>query len=124
MAQIKASSITGGDSGLSTADIIKASRRYGNHLGVEFGAGFTLLAATDAQAWIEQARTLSGAAANVVDVYQMGTAGLIDRGDFEAIYGVSPNGAVLVRPDGHVAWRSVAAPTTEDALQSVLTGLI
>ena len=31
---------TGGESGLSAEDIVTASRRYGNHLGVEFGAAY------------------------------------------------------------------------------------
>jgi hypothetical protein len=32
---------------------------------------------------------------------------LVDRtGEWAALYGVDENGAVLVRPDGHVAWRS------------------
>jgi 2-polyprenyl-6-methoxyphenol hydroxylase-like FAD-dependent oxidoreductase len=31
---------TGGESGMSTEDIVTASRRYGNHLGVEFGAAY------------------------------------------------------------------------------------
>jgi putative polyketide hydroxylase len=33
-----------------------------------------------------------------------------EPGAFEAAYGVGPGGASLVRPDGYVAWRTVAAP--------------
>jgi putative polyketide hydroxylase len=34
-----------------------------------------------------------------------------DDGTFQANYGIEEGGAVLVRPDGHVAWR---APTNPD----------
>ena len=42
------------------------------------------------------------------DVRVLGVDGpLVDRtGEWAALYGVEENGAVLVRPDGHVAWRS------------------
>jgi hypothetical protein len=48
---------------------------------------------------------------------------VIDHPDFPEAYAISPSGAVLVRPDGYVAWRSREAPTTEaikEALGSVL----
>jgi hypothetical protein len=35
---------------------------------------------------------------------------LIDKtGEWPNLYGVGPDGAVLVRPDGHVAWRAEMA---------------
>jgi putative polyketide hydroxylase len=38
------------------------------------------------------------------------------------LYGISPDGAVLVRLDGHVAWRSTATSTDPAAeLQTALT---
>jgi hypothetical protein len=38
------------------------------------------------------------------------------------LYGISPSGAVLVRPDGHVAWRSHATTTDPVAdLRAALT---
>ncbi|WP_078901048.1 FAD-dependent oxidoreductase [Actinacidiphila yeochonensis] len=41
--------------------------------------------------------------------------------DFGRLYGVGPEGAVLVRPDGFVAWRSQgAAPEAEQTLEWVL----
>jgi hypothetical protein len=30
---------------------------------------------------------------------------------FQTTYGVTPDGATLVRPDGYIAWRAVTAPT-------------
>jgi putative polyketide hydroxylase len=32
---------------------------------------------------------------------------LIDDPQWPALYGIEPTGAVLVRPDRHVAWRAV-----------------
>jgi hypothetical protein len=48
----------------------------------------------------------------------------IDHPDFAEAYGIGPEGAVLVRPDGYVAWRSREAPTTAaitEAVRSVLS---
>lgn len=36
------------------------------------------------------------------------------------LHGVTAGGAVLVRPDGHVAWRCPAGPATADVLVDVL----
>ena len=48
-----------------------------------------------------------------------------EQGTWAQLYGIAPDGAVLVRPDGHVAWRSAAAVTNPRAelaraLQAVL----
>src|SRR5262245_18542805 len=40
VARINAAAAAGGESGLSTEDVVVSSRRYGNHLGVEFGAAY------------------------------------------------------------------------------------
>ena len=37
----------------------------------------------------------------------------IDHAEFPAAYGLSPTGAVLVRPDGFVAWRGEGAPPSQ-----------
>jgi putative polyketide hydroxylase len=39
------------------------------------------------------------------------------------LYGVSTSGAVLVRPDGHVAWRCPAAPGAPDVLVDALAAV-
>lgn len=45
--------------------------------------------------------------------------------DWAATHGVTPQGAVLVRPDGMVAWRSAGLPAhPEDELTRVLQGLL
>ena len=44
----------------------------------------------------------------------------IDATAWYDLYGVEPGGAVLVRPDGYVAWRSIGSPTTSDELGNAM----
>ena len=68
-----------------------------------FGQHFVLLAGPDGAAWCEQAPAAVGAVPGaVLDTHQL-------DGSFVDAYDVSPTGAVLVRPDGFVAWRSRSA---------------
>ncbi len=62
-----------------------------------FGRDLTLLTAPDGQAW--RAAVPGGV-----------TAHTVDQPEWPARYGVSARGAVLVRPDGHVAWRATDLP--------------
>jgi putative polyketide hydroxylase len=177
--RIQAAAAAGGESGLAAADVITASRRYGNHLGVEFGAaysssavvpdgtrppavadaysdyvqsatpgcraphvwlgrpeaglstldligaGFTLLAAPGAAAWVDQARAAAAELAVPLDAYRIGAAGLADpTGAFTAAYALTDSGAALIRPDGHVAWRSPTAPVTGAELPTALRQIL
>ncbi len=80
-----------------------------------FGRNFTLLAGPRGDAWREQARLAKATLGITVDVYQQG-ADL--AGDFTTAYGIGPEGATLIRPDGYVAWRATdmrsATPRTLD----------
>jgi 2-polyprenyl-6-methoxyphenol hydroxylase-like FAD-dependent oxidoreductase len=71
-----------------------------------FGNDFVLLVPDTATAWIAAAATTRG-----LTLCRIGPAG--DRHDedgaWQSRYGVGPAGAVLVRPDGHVAWRASGA---------------
>ncbi|MBA4011456.1 MAG: 2-polyprenyl-6-methoxyphenol hydroxylase [Phenylobacterium sp.] len=176
--RIQAAAVSGGESGLSAEDVVTTSRRYGNHLGVEFGAfyrspavvsdgaepppvadpysdyvqtaapgcraphvwlgqaqaklstldllgpGFTLLAAPQGEAWRGQALAAGDALGVQVDAYRIGAAGLADLGGFAQAYGIGEAGAVLVRPDGHVAWRAQSAPDDGQTLAGVLTQIL
>jgi hypothetical protein len=53
-------------------------------------------------------------------------ADLVDRdGAWEKAYGVDRDGAVLVRPDGHVAWRSpTSMPHPKKELERVLSSVL
>lgn len=90
-----------------------------------FGKNFALLAAPEAGAWIEGGRAASKASKVGLDVYQIGGTShfaLSDpSGEFSPAYGISPSGAVLVRPDGFVAWR---AKTSEGASAAAITSAL
>ena len=92
-----------------------------------FGRNFVLLAGPEGNAWSESARAAAKQLGIDVDVHQIGANGLMDpTGEFSAAYGITGTGAVLVRPDGFVAWRAKtgegAAPERiADALTSVLS---
>ena len=91
-----------------------------------FGPGFTLLAAPGGGPWREAAQRAADEVGVSVDSYLVGSAGLSDNGAFAAAYGLDADGAVLVRPDGHVAWREASGPAdasaVSDALRAILAG--
>jgi putative polyketide hydroxylase len=178
VALIAASAYADDDSLISADEVIRTARRYGNHLGVEFGtryrstaivadgtqppsvadsysdyapsatpgcraphvwlidqrlstldlfgAGFTLLCGPDGEAWREQGHRAAAGLAVPLACYTAGAAGL--AGAEAALldaYGIGAEGAVLVRPDGYVAWRSPGAPDSgshvlRDALRQIL----
>ncbi|WP_283133369.1 FAD-dependent monooxygenase [Rhizohabitans arisaemae] len=72
-----------------------------------FGAAPVLLAAPKATEWAE-----AGHAAGVVTYLLDGDVQDV-TGRFADVYGLTPEGAVLVRPDGFVAWRSPAGGHAE-----------
>jgi putative polyketide hydroxylase len=81
-----------------------------------FGGGFCLLTASGAlwQPSVDHLRFETGLPLRICDL------GLIARtpeicAEWMQLYGVGKNGAVLVRPDGMVAWRCATAPDTPEA---------
>ena len=75
-----------------------------------FGRGFTLLAGTKGAAWCHSAAEAASRTGVPME------AQILQEGEFPNSYGITPSGAVLVRPDGFVAWRaaddSMASPDT------------
>jgi 2-polyprenyl-6-methoxyphenol hydroxylase-like FAD-dependent oxidoreductase len=73
-----------------------------------FGRNFVLLAGPDGAGWLERAPVAAAMVPGVaLDAYHVDGGDLVVRdGSFVDAYGVSATGAVLVRPDGFVAWRS------------------
>jgi 2-polyprenyl-6-methoxyphenol hydroxylase-like FAD-dependent oxidoreductase len=176
--RISAAILRGMDSGLSAQTIVAESRRYGNHLGVEFGAAYTspavvpdgtappavadsysdyvpsatpgcraphlwlgrtnarlstldligphfaLLAAPGGGPWRHAARQAAARTGVPVDCYVVGGTGLEDDGVFRARYGLDNDGAVLVRPDGYVAWRRKSGPADDDELTTVIDQIV
>jgi 2-polyprenyl-6-methoxyphenol hydroxylase-like FAD-dependent oxidoreductase len=164
VALINAAAAKGARGALTAEQVVTESRRYGNHLGVEFGSvyqssaviadatqppdvadsysdyvpsatpgaraphvwlghpearlstldlfgsAFTLLAAPGGRAWCSVAAQAERELGVPIDRYCIGEPGLHDLGGFAKAYGLGEGGAVLVRPDGHVAWRSANGP--------------
>jgi putative polyketide hydroxylase len=88
-----------------------------------FTTRFVLLTGPDGLTWYESARQLA-ARGLPLDAYRVGPGGDLREleGNWPDAYGVSAEGAVLVRPDGFVAWQ--ANNLSEDAQQSLETLLL
>lgn len=92
------------------------------------GSGFTLLTGTEGHAWtVAFDRALRDCGLSGV-AYRIGPGmDLEPEADWLALYQISQSGAVLVRPDGHVAFRSTAITrdpvTTLDAALRKSIGL-
>jgi len=77
-----------------------------------FGGGFVLLAGPRGQAWCDAAGPVAADLAVPLVAHRVAADGsLVDRGQsFPEAFGTGDEGAVIVRPDGIVAWRTTAAP--------------
>jgi len=178
VARINNAAATGSQGALTAEQVVTESRRYGNHLGVEFGtvyqssaviadgtqppsvadsysdylpsatpgaraphvwlghpearlstldlfgSTFTLLAGPRGDPWCTTAAEVGRELAVPIDRYRIGGPGLRDAGGFTKAYGLGEDGAVLVRPDGHVAWRSAAGPAIATALRDALLHIL
>jgi 2-polyprenyl-6-methoxyphenol hydroxylase-like FAD-dependent oxidoreductase len=91
-----------------------------------FGLNFVLLAGPAGEAWRENGRAAARQRGIALDIHRIGADGLADPGgDFPSAYGMTPSGAVLVRPDGFVAWRSKdASAATTESLAGKLASLL
>lgn len=89
-----------------------------------FERDFVVLAEADGHGWIEAARTLAGDIP--IRAFEISERGdLKPEGNFGELYGIKQGGAVLVRPDGHVGFRSAGAvvdprATLSRALDAIL----
>jgi 2-polyprenyl-6-methoxyphenol hydroxylase-like FAD-dependent oxidoreductase len=72
-----------------------------------FGPQFVLLAGPDGHAWRQAAQAI-GPSCPPLFIFTVGENGDLGDpdGNWQEAYGVDTDGAVLVRPDGHVGWRS------------------
>lgn len=71
------------------------------------GKSFVLLAGAEGTGWLEAIQHAKSAPRIDVVAYRAGPEGELtsSKGVFETAAGISPRGAILVRPDGFVAWR-------------------
>jgi 2-polyprenyl-6-methoxyphenol hydroxylase-like FAD-dependent oxidoreductase len=85
-----------------------------------FGSEFVLLTAPQGNTWCQAAAPFAGLASYCVD------RDLADlEGRFVDAYGISPTGAVLVRPDGFVGWRAPEiAPDPHRALSEAMSEIL
>jgi hypothetical protein len=89
------------------------------------GPGFVLLASQNGEDWCAAARDAASRLGITLDAYRIGDGGELDdaAGRFSEVYGTGPKGAVLLRPDGFVAWRRRGPGDTAelgDALAAIL----
>jgi 2,4-dichlorophenol 6-monooxygenase len=72
-----------------------------------------LLTGSDGNTWRDAGSEVARALAIPFAAFSIGPAGDFEvlEGNWAALYGVEAGGAVLVRPDGHVAWRSRGSET-------------
>src|SRR5262249_13860025 len=173
-----AAAAAGAQGALTAEQVVAESRRYGNHLGVEFGtvyessavvpdgtrppdvadsysdyvpsatpgaraphvwlgqadarlstldlfgSAFTLLAGPGGGAWCSAAAEVACELGLPIDCYRIGGPGLRDLGAFSEAYGLAEDGAVLVRPDGHVAWRGATGPGSNAVLRNAVARVV
>jgi putative polyketide hydroxylase len=90
------------------------------------GPGFVLL--SRAPAWIDAASRVTQRCGVPLRAHLLGSdVAPEDPEAFERLYRLGPDGAVLIRPDGHVGWRSLAgggAAAADDRLEAALRTIL
>lgn len=92
-----------------------------------FDGRCVLLTGQDGAPWMPAAARVRSRSGIPLEGYVVGSHGdLIDHaGSWRDLYGVGSDGAVLVRPDGYVAWRAQHAPVdTDSALRAALDRIL
>lgn len=92
-----------------------------------FDQHFVLLVGPEGQSWCEAARRLAYSKGVPLDAYRIADDGDLQdpEGNWLSTYELSEDGALLIRPDGHVAWRRQNASQEPEAkLQSILKQIL
>jgi 2-polyprenyl-6-methoxyphenol hydroxylase-like FAD-dependent oxidoreductase len=89
------------------------------------GRGFVLLTGTQGEAWLSAAQRIAATSGIALTAHAIGGSDLADHDAWCRAYDVAQDGAVLVRPDGYVAWRvrarrGEAEPLLRSALHRIL----
>jgi hypothetical protein len=96
-----------------------------------YGQGWTLVAGPAGEPWIGAAGRVAAALGVRIDAHAVAPAGRLGdpEGQWAKTHEVDEDGAVLVRPDGHVGWRSRSRGAAGEeaglrgALHAILGGL-
>ncbi|WP_349897633.1 FAD-dependent monooxygenase [Parafrigoribacterium soli] len=92
-----------------------------------FQDSYVLLAGAQGEAWRDAAKAVASRNAVPLRPYTVGpNADAVDASNaFARAYGIEPEGAVIVRPDGVVAWRSAtSAGDPEETVAGAMTALL
>jgi putative polyketide hydroxylase len=93
------------------------------------GRGFVLFAGRNGAPWLDAARRAASALSMQIDTLRIDTDVRDIDGTWHRAFGITPEGALLVRPDGIVAWRAKTGSASsenenEDALTRALTHVL
>ena len=82
-----------------------------------FDGSFTLLAGAAGLPWREPSRAAARRLGVPLQAFTVGPGGDLEDPErrWPALYGVGGEGAVLVRPDGHVGWRTGGQTSDREA---------
>ena len=82
------------------------------------GNDFVLLTGAENDSWAESAHTVSAKLGVNIKVYRVGLSGdfIAQENVFSELYGLGDGGAVLIRPDGFIGWRSAKAVVNPDVM--------
>jgi putative polyketide hydroxylase len=79
------------------------------------GDGFALICGRGTDDWIDDARVTAGRNGLPLHAVRLGEAAEAEDPEaFERVYAIGDGGAVLIRPDGHVAWRTTRPRAESD----------
>ncbi|MFK4414518.1 MULTISPECIES: FAD-dependent oxidoreductase [Bacillus] len=82
------------------------------------GNDFALLTGAENDSWAESAHTVSATLGVTIKVYRIGLSGdfVAQEDIFRKLYGIENGGAVLIRTDGFIGWRSAKAVVNPDVM--------
>ena len=87
-----------------------------------FGRDFVVLAGADGEGWCAGGRAAGDSLGVPLQAYRIGADVDDAGGGLEASYATGTAGAVLVRPDGFIAWRASASGDDPEGELSVALG--
>ncbi|UIJ64419.1 FAD-dependent monooxygenase [Bacillus cereus] len=89
-----------------------------------FGNSFVLLTGVENSSWAEVAHTVSAKLGINIKGYRVGLSGdfIAPEDIFSKLYGIENGGAVLIRPDGFIGWRSEKAVVNPDIVLDEVMG--